>query len=131
MRLDDLAIDAQDHIALRVKTTSKTPGKTPNPIPEISSFSVVVHVIFKGFLIHAPILHSVVRIKRLTANHRLCDSSFMDTTPKQAAYLSTLERIVDMQIRRRHERLCSMGDARRSIAGLRKMRAMVAAGWNA
>lgn len=55
----------------------------------------------------------------------------MNTTPKQAAYLSVLEKMVAHQIASRHQLVCSMGDARRSIAGLRKMRALVAAGWNA
>jgi len=55
----------------------------------------------------------------------------MKTTPKQAAYLSCLEQLVDRQIRGRHVLVCSMGDARRAIAGLRKARALIASGWNA
>jgi len=63
--------------------------------------------------------------------YRSGDTSLMNTTPKQAAYLSTLEIMVSRQIAGRHELVCSMSDARKAIAGLRKMRALVATGWNA
>lgn len=55
----------------------------------------------------------------------------MNTTPKQAAYLSLLEQMVQRQITGRHQLVCGMSDARKAISGLRKMRALVATGWNA
>lgn len=49
-------------------------------------------------------------------------------TPAQASFLTTLEQIVDRQIKERHHLVCGMSDARKAIASLRTVRRLYAEG---